>query len=55
MRYRLYRNRNGAGIMIFIRDIIPRRQSTKHVFLDDTEVLFIELNFRKVRWLLSLY
>ena len=46
--------------MIFIRDIIPRRKSTKHVFSDDTEVydtevLFIELNFRKVRWLLSLY
>ena len=38
--------------MIFIRDDIPSRVLMKHVFPDGTEGLFIELNFRKVKWLL---
>ena len=50
--YRLGRNRNGGGIMIFISDDIPSRVLTKHVFPDDIEGLFIELNFRKAKWLL---
>ena len=48
---RLGRNRNGDGIMIFIRDDIPSRLLTKHVFPDDIEGLFLELNFRKFKWL----
>ena len=48
---RLGRNRNGDGIMIFIRDDIPGRLLTKHVFPDDIEGLFLELNFRKFKWL----
>ena len=39
--------------MIFIRDDIPSRLLNKHVFPDDIEGLFIELNFRKVKWGLS--
>ena len=39
------RNRNGGGIMIFICDGIPSRVVTKHIFPDDIEGLFIELNF----------
>ena len=50
--YRLDRDRNGGGIMIFIRDDIPSRVLRKHVFPDDIEGLFIELNFRKAKWLL---
>ena len=38
--------------MIFICDDIPSRVLTKHVFPDDIEGLFIELNFRKAKWLL---
>ena len=49
---RLDRNRNWGGIMIFIRDDIPSRLLTKHVFPDDIEELFTELNYRKVKWLL---
>ena len=49
---RLGRNRNGDGIMIFIRDDIPSRLLTKQVFPDDIEGLLLELNFRKVKWLL---
>ena len=52
MPYRLDRNRNGGEIIIFIRDYIPSRVLTKHVFPDDIKGLFIELNFRKAKWLL---
>ena len=52
MPYRQDRNRNGGGIMIYIRDDIPSILLTKHVFPDDIEGLFVELNFRKSKWLL---
>ena len=38
--------------MIFICNDILSRLSTKHVFPDDLEGLFIERNFKKVKWLL---
>ena len=38
--------------MIFICDDIPSRVLTKHVFPYVIEGLFIELNFRKTKWLL---
>ena len=50
--YRLDRNINGGGIIIFIRDDILSRVSTKHVFPDYIEGLFTKLNFRKTKWLL---
>ena len=52
MPYKLDRNRNGGVIIIFICDDIPSRLLTKHVLPDDSEGLFIELNFRKVKRLL---
>ena len=45
------RNRNGGGIMIYIRDDIPSKLLTKHVFPDDIKGLFVELTFRKNQWL----
>ena len=50
--YRLDQNRNRGGIMIFIRNDIPSRVFTEHVFQDDIKGLFIELNFRKAKWIL---
>ena len=50
--FRLDRNRNGGGVMIYIRDDIPSRLLSEHVFPSDIEGLFIELNFRKYKWLL---
>ena len=47
------RNRNGGGVIIFVREDIPRKILTKHVLPTDIEALFIELNFRKCKWLLS--
>ena len=38
--------------MIFVRKDIPSKLLTKHVFPDDIEGLFLEINFRKTKWLL---
>ena len=50
--YRYDRNRKGGGVMIYIRENIPSKLLEKHKFHDDIEGLFVELNFRKVKWLL---
>ena len=48
---RLDRNRNGAGIMRFIKNDIP----AKAVSTDDRpiESFYVELNVRKKKWLLN--
>ena len=50
--YRLDRNRNGGGVMIYVREDIPSKKLKKHTFPDDIEGLFIEINLRKCKWLL---
>ena len=50
--YRLDRNRNGEGILIYIREGIPTRLLNLHSFPCDIEGLFVEINFRKTKWLL---
>ena len=50
--YRLDRNRNGDGLIIYVREDITSKMLTKHRFPDDIEVLFVEINFRKCKWLL---
>ena len=50
--YRYDRNRKGGGVMIYIRDDIPSKCLEKHKFPGDIEGIFVELNFRKVKWLL---
>ena len=50
--YRLDRNRNGGGLTIYVRDDIPSKMLTKHNFPENIEAAFIELNFRKCKWLL---
>ena len=35
--YRLHRNRNGGGIIIYVREDITSKMSTKHKFPNDTE------------------
>lgn len=47
--FRLNRNRNGGGIMIYICYNILSKLLVKHVLPSDIERLFIELNFRKFR------
>ena len=50
MFYRLERNRNGGGLIIY-KDI-PSKILEKHKLPQDIEGMFIELNFRKSKWLL---
>ena len=38
--------------MIYLRDNIPSKLLTKLFFPNDIEDLFVELNFRKTKWLL---
>ena len=38
--------------MIYIRDDVPSKLLTKHVFPDGIEGLLVEVNFRKSKWLL---
>ena len=47
--YRLDRNRNGGGIIIYVREDITSKMLIKQNFSDDIEALFIEINFRKFK------
>ena len=42
----------GGGVVIYVRSDIPSRELKKHTSSDDFEGIFIELNFRKNKWLL---
>ena len=50
--YRLDRNGNGGGILIYVREDIPIKKLSKHSFPKDIEGLFIEINLRKTKWLI---
>ena len=50
--YRRDRNRNGGGIIVYVREDIPSKVLKKHSFPDDIEGIFIEINLRKQKWLL---
>ena len=50
--YRLERNKDGVGIMIFIRNTISSKILEKRNFPNDVKCIFVELNFRKCKWLL---
>jgi len=48
--YRLDHNANGGGLLIYVREGIP----SKLVFSSSTfESIFIEVNIRKKKWLIS--
>ena len=47
--YRMDRNRHGGGALIYVREDIPSKKLTKHVFPDDIEGIFIEINLRKCK------
>ena len=50
--YRLDRNRNGGGVIIYVREDIPSKLLVKHSLPEDIEAIFVEINFRKSKWLL---
>lgn len=50
--YRLNRNKNGGGVIIYVKDNIPSKELKKHKFTKKVEGIFIELNLRKTKLLL---
>ena len=50
--YRRDRNANGGGVLIYVREDIPSKELKDHNFPEDIEGIFVELNFRKTKWLL---
>ena len=50
--FRHDRNTDGGGILIYSREDIPCRELSCHSFLEGIEGIFIELNFRKCKWML---
>lgn len=49
--FRHDRNIHGGGILIYVKEGIPCKPLEKHATPDDMEGIFIELNFRKSKWL----
>ena len=47
--YRLDRNRDGGGVLIYVREDIPSKCLTKHNFTKYVEGLFLEINLRKTK------
>ena len=50
--YRLDRNRNGGGILVFVREDIPSKNLQEHMLPGDIEALPIEINLRKTTFLI---
>ena len=49
--YRIDRNRNRVGVIIYVREDIPSIQLKKHNFTKNIEGLFVEVNLRKTKLL----
>ena len=50
--YRKDRNIHGGGILVYVRDDIPCKELNHFDIGGNTEGIFVELNFRKSKWLL---
>ena len=53
--FRLDRTENGGGIMLCVKEHIPCRILRKFTFEKEIEAFAIEINLRKVKWLLVSY
>ena len=51
--FRLDRNSFGGGILLYVREDIPAKLKSNVRFDHDIEAMFIEINLRKKKWLLS--
>ena len=48
--FRLDRNKNGGGVIIYIKGNLPCKQITFDTLPNDIECIFLELNLRKQKW-----
>ena len=49
--FRLDRNKNGGGLLVYVREDIPCKELKLHNFNEHIEGIFIEINLRKCKWL----
>ena len=52
-QFRLDRNSHGGGILLYVREDIPAKLINNINFDNYIEAMFIEINLRKKKWLLS--
>ena len=50
--FRFNRDSMGGGVIIFVREDIPCRRLKPHDFPNNFEGIILEINLRKVKWLL---
>ena len=50
--FRFDRNRSGGGVIVYVWDNIPSKQVSKRKLPDNIEGVFIEVNLRKIKWLI---
>ena len=50
--FRFDRNSSGGGVIVYVWNDIPSKQLTKHKLTDNVEGVFIEVNLRKIQWLI---
>ena len=50
--FRRDRNKNGGGILVYVREGIPCRELKVKSGAENLEGIFIEINLRKTKWLL---
>ena len=50
--FRFDRNRNGGGILLFIREDILCKELTLHKHPDNIKEIFVEINLMRTEWLL---
>ena len=50
--FRLDRNKNGRGAIIYVKEDIPSKVLRKHLFPNGIKGIFVEINFRKCKWVL---
>ena len=51
--FRLDRNDNGGGILVYVGEDIPAKSIKVPYISKETECLAIELNLRKMKWLIT--
>ena len=50
--FRLDRDANGGGLLVYVRSDIPSHQLNSFTFSDDIECISFEINLRKKKWVL---
>ena len=50
--FRVDRNKNGGGVIIYVREDIPSRELKNHRPTSNFEGIFFEINLKKSKWLL---